>query len=225
MKMSKLFVAAVLAVLLALPVSALAAEVNLGGGTPLWDTHTDDDNTHFDGGWLIFASIDRPTEAKPWLSYGLMYNYTRIKVGVEDIKTETGQTQIDPPDLCFDSYDECGPRPTTLNGFNGHVETTTTIKTNHDWLQIHVLGPYAKPTWQMTKRLKAFTMVGAGLMYVDGPIYGDEFGGAGFASAGLTFDLYKNVGLTGQLLYVKGFTSHVDDVDYLAPVVSFKFEF
>ena len=68
-------------------------------------------------------------------------------------------------------------------------------------------------------------MVGAGLMYVDGKIYGNELGGAGFASAGLSVDIYKNFGIAGQMLYVKGYTKHVDDVDYYAPVLSLNYRF
>lgn len=212
-----LAIVAFLAMLLVIPAISTGAELNLGGGTPLWGTHTDDDQNHFDGGWLIYASIDKKVEARKWLRYGLMYNYTRIKVGVEDINTETGQTQIDPPDICYNG--EC---PTALNGIY-EPQTTTTIKTNHDWLQVHVLGPYAKPTWQITKRLKAFTMIGAGLMYVDGTIYGDELGSAGFASVGLGLNLTEHLGLSAQMLYVKGFTKHVEDIDYYAPVATLSY--
>jgi hypothetical protein len=201
-----------LAVLLIIPTISVGAELNLGGGTPLWDTHTDDKGTGLDGGWLIFASIDKKTEAKPWLRYGLMYNYTRIKLKVyeETTKYQKWEREYDTSLDCL----KCEP---------GLQFETTTTSTDHDWLQVHVLGPYAKPTWQMTKRLKSFVTVGAGLMYVDGPIYGDEFGGAGFASVGLGLDITKHLGLGAQVLYVKGYTSHVDDIDYLAPVATISF--
>jgi hypothetical protein len=209
-----------MSLVLAVPAFA-TTEINLGAGHPLWGTHTNDDTNHFDGGWLVFASIDKQVEARKWLRYGLMYNYTRIKVGIEE---ETTETTVDEGCWDGDYQYECY-RPTTLNGYNGHVEATTTVETSHDWLSIHVLGPYAKPTFQVTKSLKLFAMIGAGLMYVDGQIYGDELGAAGFASAGVTYDIYKNFGITGQMLYVQGFTSHVDEIKYYAPVLSFKYSF
>ena len=223
---SMLAILSFLAMLLIIPAISQGAELNLGGGTPLWGTHTDDTHNHFDGGWLIYASIDKQVEARKWLSYGLMYNYTRIKVGVEDINTET--TEVDGCDDYWSTTDVWNPcrddeGPAVTNGVGLQTETTTTTKTNHTWLQVHVLGPYAKPTWQITKRLKAFTMVGAGLMYVDGTIYGDELGGAGFASAGLGFNLTEHLGLSAQMLYVKGFTKHVEDIDYYAPVATLSY--
>ena len=68
MKMSRLLVAAIVVMTMALSVPTIAAEtkvadteINLGGGHPLWSTHTNDDNNHFDGddSWLGFASIDK----------------------------------------------------------------------------------------------------------------------------------------------------------------------
>ncbi len=216
------FLAIVTLLVMLLAVPAMGAELNLGGGTPLWGTHTDDTHNHFDGGWLIYASIDKKVEARKWLRYGLMYNYTRIKVGIEDINTET--TEIDDECYPYNGYTSnnggCNPE---VNTFVPRTETTTTMKTNHDWLQVHVLGPYAKPTWQMTKRLKAFTMIGAGLMYVDGAIYGDELGAAGFASAGLGYSITKHLGLSAQMLYVQGFTKHVEDIKYYAPVATLSY--
>lgn len=225
MRMSKkLLSLAIITICFLLSTPAISAELNLGGGTPLWGTHTDDDTNHFDGGWLIFASIDRKVEARKWLSYGLMYNYTRIRIGVEDINTET--TKIDE---CYDyhntsngDYNGCYYLEVN-NGYNGRAEVVTTTKTGHEWLSIHVLGPYAKPTWQMTKRLKAFTMIGGGLMYVDGKIYGDELGGAGFVSAGLGLDITEHLGIAAQMLYVQGFTSHVNDIKYYAPVATISY--
>ena len=223
MKMSRLLVAAIVVITMALSVPTIAAEtktadteINLGGGTPLWGTHTDDDSNGLDGGWLFFASIDKKVETKKWLSYGLMYNYTRIKL--KEYEESTMSKQYDREWRSTSDVDclSCDDFP---------VYNTTTTKTKHDWLQVHVLGPYAKPTWQMTKRIEAFAMVGMGVMYVDGPIYGDEFGGAGFASVGLGLDITERFGLGAQVLYVKGATSHVDDIDYLAPVLTLKFSF
>jgi hypothetical protein len=178
----RLFIGIIIAVCLSLSIPVVAAEFNLGGGYPLWGTHTDDDNNHFDGGWIGFASIDKRVEARKWLRYGLMYNYARIKMGVEETYLET-----------------------------------------HEWLTIHVLGPYAKPTWQMTERLKAFVTIGAGAMYVDGPIYGDELGIAGSVSAGFGLDITKHLGLSAQMLYVQGYTKHVEDIDYMVPVVTISY--
>lgn len=228
-KMTRLLVATIVMMSMVFVVPVFAAdtkapdtEINFGGGHPLWGTHTDDTHNHFDGGWLIFASIDKKIEARKWLSYGLMYNYTRIKVGVEETTTETTISDCYDGDYQYECFVD---RPAITNGYVWQIEETTTTKINHDWLQVHVLGPYAKPTWQITKRLKAFTMVGAGLMYVDGTIYGDELGGAGFVSAGLSVDIYKNFGIAGQMLYVKGFTKHVEDIDYYAPVLSLNYRF
>jgi len=225
MKMSRLLVAAIVAMLMALSVPTIAAEkakapdteINLGAGHPLWGTHTDNDDNGFDGGdsWLGFASIDKKKKDSRWLSYGLMYNYTRVKMNVykEETKWE------------YKKYDECRECLYTQGDMPIQAWSTTTTSTDNYWLSVHVLGPYAKPYWQISKRVSVFGMVGFGLMYVDGKIYGDEFGGAGFASAGLSVDIYKNFGIAGQMLYVKGATSHVDDVDYYAPVLSLNYRF
>lgn len=212
--MKRFLIAIIAAVCLTLTMPAIGAELNLGGGTPLWDTHTDDDNTSLDGGWLFFASVDRPTKAKPWLSYGLMYNYARIEIQARETTTKWEYKKWDECDGCLSTQNDIRP----IEAWS----TTTTTHTN-DWLDVHVLGPYVKPTWQMSKHFKAFAMVGAGAMYVDGLIYGDEFGAAGFASAGLGVDITEHLGLGAQLLYVKGATSHVDDIDYLAPVATISY--
>jgi hypothetical protein len=192
-------------------------EINLGAGHPLWGTHTDNDDNGFDGGdsWLGFASIDKKKKDSKWLSYGLMYNYTRVKMNV--YKEETKWK--------YEKYDGCGECLYTQGDRPIQVWSTTTTSTDNYWLSVHVLGPYAKPYYNVTKRIKLFAMVGVGLMYVDGKIYGDEFGAAGFASAGVSLDVYKNFGISGQMLYVKGATSHVDDVDYYAPVISLNYKF
>ena len=225
MKTIRLLVAVVLVMSMVFVMPAFAAdtEINLGGGHPLWGTHTDNDNTHFDGmdSWLGFASIDKKKKDSKWLSYGLMYNYTRIKMGVDTKETKWR----------YEKYDECDgclidDRPIPSGNDKPITAwSTTTTSTDNYWLSVHVLGPYAKPFWQISKDLKAFATLGIGLMYVDGPIYGDELGGAGFASAGLTYDIYKNFGVSAQMLYVKGYTKHVEDVDYYAPVFTLKYSF
>ena len=212
--MTRLLVAAIVIMSLALVVPAFAADLHLGGGYPLWGTHTNDDTNHFDGGYLIYGAVDK--EAKSWLSYGLMYNYARVKMG-----TETETTHKKEFDECYDR-EECYY---LTNGFQEVELTYTTTRTSHSHLGVHVLGPYAKPFYKLTNKIKLFAMVGGGLMYVDGQIYGNELGAAGFASAGVTFDIYKNFGISGQMLYVQGFTSHVDEVTYYAPVLSFKYSF
>jgi len=229
MKMSKLLVAAIVVMVMALTVPAFAAEtkvadteINLGGGYPLWDTHTDADDTSFNGGYLIYGSIDKVKKDSKWLSYGLMYNYTRMELEVRKTTTNDGGKVID---WCRDRdecYDEIATNDIPLPIWNPETTTTTT---NRSWLNVHVLGPYVKPFYKITDSVKVFGMIGFGAMYVDGVVYGDEFGGAGFASAGLSVDIYKNFGIAGQLLYVKGATSNVDDIDYMAPVVSFNYKF
>ena len=207
----RLFIGIITAICLLLSVPVVAAELNLGGGTPLWDTHTDDDDTGFDGGWLFFASVDKPVKAKPWLSYGLMYNYTRIEMHVDKTTTEWHYEKY------FNGCNrECGEPPLIA------WSTTTTTHVSN-WLDVHVLGPYVKPSYKIGDRVKLFGMIGMGGMYVDGAIYGDEFGPAGFASAGLSVDITKHLGMGAQILYVKGYTNHVDDIDYLAPVATISY--
>jgi len=219
MKMSRLLVAAivVMSMVFVMPAFAADTEINIGGGHPLWGTHTDNDNTHFDGmdSWLGFASIDKNKKDSKWLKYGLMYNYTRIKMGVD-----TKETKWE-----YEKYDECYECLYAQSDRPIQAWSTTTTSTDNYWLSVHVLGPYAKPYFKIGKRVSVFAMVGAGLMYVDGKIYGNELGGAGFASAGLSVDIYKNFGIAGQMLYVKGYTKHVDDVDYYAPVLSLNYRF
>jgi opacity protein-like surface antigen len=196
-------------------------EINIGGGHPLYGTHTNDGTTHFDGAdsWLFFASIDK--ETKKYLSFGLMYNYTRIRMGVET------EAEVERDDRCWDGdYYYCGESPTTLvtnNFYQPQVETS--ISTDYYWLNVHVLGPYVKPHFDITKWLEVFGMAGAGAMYVDGKIYGDEMGAAYFMSAGLTVELYKGLGLSGQYLYVDGFTHDVDDINYQAVVGTLMYRF
>jgi len=209
----RLAIGIIAVICLALSVPAVATEINLGGGAPLWDTHSDDENTNLDGKWLFFASIDKATKAKPWLSYGLMYNYARIDIKVTETETKYN----------YRKWEECYDCPTVQNDvpiWNPSVTTTTTIK---DELGVHVLGPYVKPTWQMSKHFKSFAMIGVGGMYIDGIYYGDEFGGAGFASVGFGVDITEHLGLNAQMLYVKGFTDHVDEIDYLAPVATISY--
>jgi len=231
MRMSRLLVAAIVVMSMVFVVPAFAAdtkapdtEINFGGGHPLWGTHTDNDNNHFDGmdSWLGFASIDKKKKDSKWLKYGLMYNYTRIKMGVEETTTHK-RWDID---KCQGGREDCFPiYDTNVPIDNPGPYTYTTTSESHDWLSVHVLGPYAKPYWQISKKVSVFGMVGFGLMYVDGKIYGDEFGGAGFASAGLSVDIYKNFGIAGQMLFVKGYTKHVEDIDYYAPVLSLNYRF
>lgn len=231
MRMSKLLVAAIVVISMALSVPTIAAEtkvadteINLGGGYPLWDTHTDDDNTSFNGGYLIYGSVDKVKKDSKWLSYGLMYNYTRMELEVRKTTTHEGGKW----DRCRDR-EICPPPPPIHYGDTTELPIWnpeyTTTSTDRSWLNVHVLGPYVKPFYKISDRVKVFGMIGMGAMYVDGAVYGDEFGGAGFASAGLSVDIYKNFGIAGQLLYVKGVTSHVDDIDYMAPVVSFNYKF
>jgi opacity protein-like surface antigen len=232
--MKKLLVAAMALVFLAVTLPAVAAdtpatakepvvkekgiEINIGGGHPLYGTHTNDGTTHFDGAdsWLFFASIDK--EAKKYLSFGLMYNYTRIKMGVET-ETETEKE-------CDYYREECYyfEQPTALTA-DWQPQVETSISTDHYWLNVHLLGPYVKPHYNITSWLQAFGMAGAGMMYVDGKIYGDEFGAAYFASAGLSVELYKGLGLAGQYLYVDGFTNAVDDINYQAVVGTIMYRF
>jgi hypothetical protein len=234
-KMTRLLVATIVMMSMMFVTPVFAAEtkvadteIDLGMGHPLWGTHTDNDNNHFDGGdsWLGFASIDKKVEDSKWLSYGLMYNIARVKMGVEKTTTHKGNNW----DRCWGDGDKviCLPLPTAYDigdEFPIYNPEYTTTSESHSWLTVHVLGPYAKPHYNVTKRIKLFAMVGVGLMYVDGKIYGDEFGAAGFASAGVSLDVYKNFGISGQMLYVKGATSHVDDVDYYAPVISLNYKF
>ena len=215
-KMTKLLVAAIVTMSLMLAIPAFAADLHLGGGYPLFGTHTKDSDTHFDGGYLIYGAVDR--EHNKWLSFGLMYNYTNIKMGIEETKTEWKYDKYE----CPRGY-ECPAEGNDYLPIRAWPETTTT--TSHTNLDVHVFGPYAKPFYKLTDRVKLFGMAGGGLMYVDGPVYGDELGAAGFASAGVTFDIYKNFGASAQMLYVHGFTDNVQDVRYYAPVVSLKFEF
>lgn len=192
---------------------AMSAEINLGGGTPLWDTHTDDESTGLDGGYLFYVSVDKVKKDSKWLSYGLMYNYTRMEVKWEKTTTEYDSYKYERPTsevTCF----ECD---------NGYLFETTTTTRYKDWLNIHVLGPYVKPFYKIGDHVKFFGMIGMGGMYVDGAIYGDEFGPAGFASAGLSLDITKHLGMGAQILYVKGYTNHVDDIDYLAPVATISY--
>lgn len=234
-KMTRLLVAAVVVMAMALAVPAFATEtkvadteINLGGGYPLWDTHTDDDSTSFNGGYLIYGSVDKVKKDSKWLSYGLMYNYTRMELEVRKTTTsDGGKFERCRGDICWDE-----PKPQEViclscddDDFPIWNPETTTTSTNRSWLNVHVLGPYVKPFYKITDNVKVFGMIGFGAMYVDGAVYGDEFGGAGFASAGLSVDIYKNFGIAGQLLYVKGATSNVDDIDYMAPVVSFNYKF
>jgi opacity protein-like surface antigen len=216
--MSRLLVAAivVMSMVFVMPAFSADTEINIGGGHPLWGTHTDNDDNGFDGGdsWLFFASVDKKKKDSKWLSYGLMYNYTRVKMNV--YKEET-KWRYEKYDTDFRECDgDCQPIPNP---------SITTTSTDNYWLSVHVLGPYAKPHFKIGNRVSVFGTVGAGLMYVDGKIYGDEFGGAGFASAGLSVDIYKNFGIAGQMLYVKGFTKHVEDIDYYAPVLSLNYRF
>ena len=196
-----------LCLLLSTPV--VAAEINLGGGYPLWDTHTDDDDTSFNGGYLIYASIDKVKKDSTWMSYGLMYNYTRMEL--EARKTTTHESRY----------------PCAWRGVTGdkeicisNPEQTTTYRS---WLSVHVLGPYVKPFYKISDHVKIFGMIGMGAMYVDGAIYGDEFGPAGFASAGLNIDITEHLGMGAQILYVKGATNHVDQIDYFAPVATLSY--
>lgn len=210
-----LLVIAVLCLLLSTPVTA--AEINLGGGYPLWDTHTDNNDTSFNGGYLIYGSIDKVKKGSTWLSYGLMYNYTRMELEVRETTTHKGGR-----------YDREWP-PTSeviclsCDDFPIYNPEYTTTSTDRSWLNIHVLGPYVKPFYKLTDRVKVFGMIGMGAMYVDGVIYGDELGGAGFASAGLGLDITEHLGLGAQVLYVKGATSNVDDIDYIAPVATISY--
>ncbi len=214
MRMSKkLLSLAIIAICFLLSTPVTAAEINLGGGYPLWGTHTDDDNTTLNGGYLIYASVDKVKKDSKWLSYGLMYNYTRMELEVR--KTTT----------LYDSYKYERPTSevTCSQCDNGYLFETTTTRTDRSWLNVHVLGPYVKPFYKVTDRVKFFGMIGMGGMYVDGVIYGDELGAAGFASAGLSLDITKHLGIGAQVLYVKGYTSHVDDIDYFAPVATLSY--
>ena len=208
-----------LCLLLSTPV--VAAEINLGGGYPLWDTHTDNDDTSFNGGYLIYASIDKVKKDSKWLSYGLMYNYTRMELEVR--KTTTHEDKV--IDWCRQS-DDCWDGVYTNHSVYPVIvdnPTYTTTTTYRSWLSVHVLGPYVKPFYKISDHVKVFGMIGMGAMYVDGAIYGDEFGPAGFASAGLSLDITEHLGMGAQVLYVKGYSNHVDDIDYLAPVATLSY--
>ncbi len=212
MRMSKkLLSLAIITICFLLSTPVIAAEINLGGGYPLWDTHTDDDNTSLDGGYLIYASVDKVKKDSKWLSYGLMYNYTRIEVEWEKTTTE------------YDFYKYNGIQECDRGCNDWPIFETTTTTRYKDWLNVHVLGPYVKPFYKVTDRVKLFGMIGMGGMYVDGAIYGDELGAAGFVSAGLSLDITKHLGMGAQILYVKGYTSHVNDIDYLAPVATLSY--
>lgn len=218
--MKRLLTVIVAVICLSFAMPAVAAELNLGGGTPLWDTHTDDDTTGLDGGYLIYASIDRVKKDSKWLSYGLMYNYTRMELKWEKTSTE----EYWDIRKCDQFREDCYPIYDTGAPVDYPGPTTVTTTTHYeDWLNVHVLGPYVKPFYKIGDRVKLFGMIGVGGMYVDGAIYGDEFGPAGFASAGLSLDITEHLGMGAQILYVKGYTNHVDDIDYLAPVATLSY--
>jgi hypothetical protein len=216
--MTRLFVAAIVTMSLVIVSPALATDVNLGGGYPLYDTHSESrDNSHLDGGFLIYGSVDK--EYNKWLSYGLMYNYTHMDIGIDHEETEIKYSEwFDCKEgrFCPAEGDDYLPI---------RAEVTTRRWTENDHVGIHVLGPYAKPFYKLGKRVKLFATLGAGGMYVDGPVYGDELGVAGFASAGLSVDLYKGFGITGQYLIVDGLTGNVSDMGYQAPVFSLMYSF
>jgi len=210
----KLMIGIIAVICLAISTPVVATEINLGGGYPLWDTHTDNNNTSFNGGYLIYGSVDKVKKDSTWLSYGLMYNYTRIELEVKKTTTHKGGR-----DWCDYRKDEmCWTDDMPI--WNPEYTTTSTQRS---WLNVHVLGPYVKPFYKLTDRVKVFGMIGMGAMYVDGIIYGDEFGGAGFASAGLSVDITEHLGMGAQVLYVKGATSNVDDIDYIAPVATISY--
>lgn len=216
----KVLLLGIIAICLLFSTPVVATEVNLGGGYPLWDTHTDNNNTSFNGGYLIYGSVDKVKKDSKWLSYGLMYNYTRMELEVNKTTTHEDNKFTD---WCRD-IDKCWDEVYT-NDYPVPVDnpTYTTTSTSRSWLNIHVLGPYVKPFYKLTDRVKVFGMIGMGAMYVDGVIYGDELGGAGFASAGLSLDITKHLGMGAQVLYVKGATSNVDDIDYIAPVATISY--
>ena len=221
----KVLLLGIIAICLLFSTPVVATEINLGGGYPLWDTHTDDNSTSFNGGYLIYGSVDKVKQDSKWLSYGLMYNYTRMEL--EARKTTTHQD--DSWDRCTKGR-ECPPPPQvdeviclTCDDFPIYNPEYTTTTTQRSWLSVHVLGPYVKPFYKISDRVKVFGMIGMGAMYVDGVIYGDEFGGAGFASAGLSLDITEHLGMGAQILYVKGATSNVNDIDYIAPVATLSY--
>lgn len=219
-KMTRLLVAAIVTMSLVVAAPALAAtDLNLGGGYPLFGTHSEDkSHSHLDGGFLIYGSVDK--EHNSWLSYGLMYNYTHMDIGIDHEKTTVKYN--DTPWDCQEGR-ACAMEGTDYMPVT--AEITTERWTEHDSIGIHVLGPYAKPFYRLGKRVKLFATLGAGGMYVDGRIYGNEIGAAGFASAGITVDLYEDFGITGQYLAVHGLTGNVSDMNYEAVVTSLKYSF
>ena len=228
-KMTRLLVAAIVTMSLVVAAPALAVELNLGFGHPLYGTHTKDSDNHFDGQWLIFGSVDKEIERESglnWLSYGMMYNYARIEVGIEE---ETIHKKK-PEDICARPDFECRPiydefQEVPVDNPNWDDYTYATSHTVHTDMHVHVLGPYHKPFFKLSKRTKMFITGGAGIMYVDGAVHGDALGLAGFASAGASFDITENFGLTGQMLYVRGLTDNINQVGYYAPVLSLKYSF